>query len=621
LLGACYSLAEDITPPPGYVYETPRPTQAPTEVMYFPLMPPNPQAGQAIFAEKCSPCHGVAGLGDGPEAIDLPNPVAAIGDPDLARQRTPEEWFRIVTNGNIDRYMPPFLSLTERERWDVVAYAFTLSVDEAALVRGEEVYQENCAKCHGQTGLGDGAQAASLSQPPGNFRDQAIMAERSLDDLLAGMAHPQITEMSDFESQLSLNDRQAIAQYLRSLTFKAVVDEGESQTADLEETLPETEEQPAPAEVSGDPLMGILAGQVVNASGGELPEALEVTLYGFDQFQQVMTQTTTIGPAGTFTFVDVEMPEGRAFLAAVDFESSTYTSDVAVAGPDGGELFLPVSVFETSTDTSQLRIDRLHIFLDFVSPDVLRVAELVLISNPTSQVIVPAQDGQPVVEFSLPPGASNLQFQEGTVGSQFVIRGAGFGDLRSISPGIAEHQILFSFDMPYSRQLDLQQEIDLPVGAMVVLVPDVGVSLEGDFFLSEGVQEVEGQPYELYSGGSLPAGSVLPLQLSGRPNAGASDLVVFGGGDGMLIGLASLGGVLLAVGGWLIVRQRRMAWQPDSGEGNEPVPQHIADMDVDGLLDAIIALDDRFKAGDLPESAYLKRRKLLKNHLREVLEV
>ncbi len=159
LLSACYSLAEDITPPPGYVYETPRPTQAPTEVMYFPLMPPNPQRGEAIFTEKCTPCHGEAGLGDGPEAIDLPNPVAPIGDPDLARQRTPEEWFRMVTNGNIDRYMPPFLSLTERERWDVVAYAFTLSVEPAAIGRGEEAYQENCAKCHGQSGQGDGVQA------------------------------------------------------------------------------------------------------------------------------------------------------------------------------------------------------------------------------------------------------------------------------------------------------------------------------------------------------------------------------------------------------------------------------------------------------------------------------
>ena len=37
---------------------------------------------------------------------------------------------------------------------------------------------------------------------------------------------------------------------------------------------------------------------------------------------------------------------------------------------------------------------------------------------------------------------------------------------------------------------------------------------------------------------------------------------------------------------------------------------------VEDLMDAIIALDDRYKAGDLPEEAYLSRRDELKERLR-----
>jgi hypothetical protein len=37
------------------------------------------------------------------------------------------------------------------------------------------------------------------------------------------------------------------------------------------------------------------------------------------------------------------------------------------------------------------------------------------------------------------------------------------------------------------------------------------------------------------------------------------------------------------------------------------------------LMDAIIALDDRYKSGDLPESAYLKQRGLLKGQLQQML--
>jgi len=36
------------------------------------------------------------------------------------------------------------------------------------------------------------------------------------------------------------------------------------------------------------------------------------------------------------------------------------------------------------------------------------------------------------------------------------------------------------------------------------------------------------------------------------------------------------------------------------------------------LMDAIIALDDQFKAGNLPEEAYLERRAVLKEKLRKL---
>jgi len=87
-LSAC-SLAEDITPPPGaeqmaVAQEQPLATNGPL----FPLVPPSPADGQAVFAEKCAPCHGPAGMGDGPQAAQLPNPVAPIGSADFARQAT-----------------------------------------------------------------------------------------------------------------------------------------------------------------------------------------------------------------------------------------------------------------------------------------------------------------------------------------------------------------------------------------------------------------------------------------------------------------------------------------------------------------------------------------------------
>ena len=90
-LSSCnFSLAADVTPPPGY--QPPAETQAQAEATsgpLFPIVPPDPLKGQAIYVEKCAPCHGVTGLGDGPRAKELPNPVeadqqAGIGPPSLA---------------------------------------------------------------------------------------------------------------------------------------------------------------------------------------------------------------------------------------------------------------------------------------------------------------------------------------------------------------------------------------------------------------------------------------------------------------------------------------------------------------------------------------------------------
>ncbi|MGW8251213.1 MAG: c-type cytochrome, partial [Anaerolineales bacterium] len=125
LAGCSFSLAEDITPPPGAVQAPVSQTEPPpVNGPLYPLVPPNSENGAAIYAEKCAPCHGQTGLGDGPRSAQLPNPVTAIGSAEVARQATPARWYTQVTQGNLERFMPPFSSLSDRERWDVVAYAF-----------------------------------------------------------------------------------------------------------------------------------------------------------------------------------------------------------------------------------------------------------------------------------------------------------------------------------------------------------------------------------------------------------------------------------------------------------------------------------------------------------------
>src|SRR3972149_3515611 len=175
LLTAClgFSLAEDITPPPGAQLSAARPTHPTLGGQLYPLVPPDPASSEPIFMEKCAPCHGGTGLGDGPQASQLPNPPAPIGSAELSRQAAPADWYAMVTQGNLEKFMPPFNSLSERQRWDVVAYLYTLSISPEVVAQGQTLYQDSCAECHGLDGQGDGPKAGELGVPPTNFTDQS----------------------------------------------------------------------------------------------------------------------------------------------------------------------------------------------------------------------------------------------------------------------------------------------------------------------------------------------------------------------------------------------------------------------------------------------------------------
>src|SRR4030095_12858251 len=144
ILTACnFTLAEDVTPPPNYVPPTPAPTLGPL----FPTQIPSIENGAAIFAEKCAPCHGATGLGDGPQGIQLGVTVPAFGLPEIARPASPAQWYTTVTRGNMERFMPPFVSLSDQERWDVVAYAMMLHASEKEITTGKALFDANCTSC------------------------------------------------------------------------------------------------------------------------------------------------------------------------------------------------------------------------------------------------------------------------------------------------------------------------------------------------------------------------------------------------------------------------------------------------------------------------------------------
>lgn len=617
LAGCNFTLAGDITPPPGWK-PTPVPPTPQVERLY-PLTPPDPANGAELYQTKCADCHGPEGKGDGRLANQLPKQPPSFVDPEHAANASPAEWFLIVTQGKMDALMPSFASLPEADRWDIVAYITSLRYAKADQQQGASLYEGRCATCHSQ-----GGESAPLT-----WQNTAGLSDAELRQMLTqadGTKHPTVEGLTPDEVP-------AILAYVRTLgTTQAVAAAEPTATTTAGETATATTGTPeatpeATAEVTPEATAGAtstakaqqeqvtIKGTVTNGSGSEVPSGLKVTLYGLDrQANQVVLQEETQTDAdGQFVFENIEAPFHRIFVVSVEYQDTTYVSDWAIASGNE-EIDLPVTIYDTTTDTSTLRADRLHIFLEFPQEGTMRVIELYVISNDGDKTVVPPSPGEPVLRFTLPEDATNLQFQNGGLGGRFVATEAGFGDTQPVPPGQGSHQVLFAYELPYTKKVPVRHPVHLPIDSATLIVPDTGgLKVRSEMFTPSGTQTIEGKNYRVFGSQALQPDQEIFFEVSGRPTPATGPDI--SSRTGLAIGLGVFGLALIVVG---IVLWRRPQAAEEVAEEEAEAPPDLEE-DPETLMDAILALDDLYQQGKLSEEAYQTRRAELKARLAELL--
>ncbi len=106
---------------------------------------------------------------------------------------------------------------------DRLTRRFGITLDEVpanapSLARGREIYQSQCAACHGLAGRGDGPAAGGLSPPASNLTDRAaLLASSPLDFYRRITVGTAGTAMAPYEHSLSTEDRWAVALYASTL--------------------------------------------------------------------------------------------------------------------------------------------------------------------------------------------------------------------------------------------------------------------------------------------------------------------------------------------------------------------------------------------------------------------
>ena len=604
LLSACnLTLAEDVTPPPDYVPPTPLPT-----LVLVPPETPNLANGEAIYFEKCAACHGDTGLGDGEQGLQLGVTVKAFGLPEIARPASPEQYYTTVTRGNMERLMPPFNSLNDQERWDVVAYVLTLHTTPEQIEQGKRLFEANCSNCSTDF-----------------FQDSEKMSKLSAVEL-ARLVREGNGDVPAFGTNLSGDDLWAVAAYLRTLSFDTAplarpttVPVTPTAVAALAGTPAGTEPDTAWSAAEG---FGTVRGTVESISGAGLPSDLLVTLHGFEHAtgqnagaQEVFTQEGTVNLDGSYIFENVEMPAGRIFLVEATYNNITLQSELGVVEDGQTELGMPpIHLYEITEDSSELVIDEVNIFFHSSAEATYDVLVLYNFRNTGDSVVaVKMKEQQEIPFLKFPKDATGLGYEAVQDSAPFISTDDGF----AMTPREQAYGILAYSTVSKQPETTITQEFALPVALVRIFVPD-GMEVNGEALTSEETQDIQGTLYRSYRASNLEAGDGLTFEISGSPKGAETTSVssTFSGNNSVLIGAVSLGILFIGAGIWMYLRDRKGTEEDLEDEDDEDEPEFESSEEV---LDAIIALDDLHRAKKISSEAYQKRRAELKVILRGML--
>lgn len=592
-----------------------RPQTGAAQDPVLPAATPEALPGLELYAERCANCHGETGQGDGALIQQAGQPAPMPFDAEYILNTMPSVMFQQITNGEAAVGMPPFgpassNPIDETGRWNLVAAVYSLATPPENVDAGQAVYETQCAACHGDTGAGDGPDAATTEPPASALTDVGYWFNRSNETVFADLA-PGVVPAHTYD--IAEEDLRRAVDFARTFSYSY------ADLAALNEPIP----------------AGIISGLLTNGTTGEILPETEVSLRAFTpDFQETLTLTTTTGTDGSFRFDVADVPPDWVYITGASFGGLNFSSGADQMAREAASLDLPITVFDKTTDPAGINIAQLHLVMEFTE-DMVQVSELYVINNAQESVYVGATGDptQGVIEVAVPEGAQSLEFLRsfGTMDSflpanDFVATERGWADPLPVRPGEGAQTMLVRYLLPYESGMTIAHPIFYQTATSTIILPDVGVSVVNTPWVEQEPQSFgQSQTFRNYVGPSVPAGETITMELEGRPEiVSTSDGAAVANRDQtteLLIGGGAL--LLAAVGGIFLWRfwQHRAAAEEEEGEEWEEEAPAVAEAaaadtaQTDELIRAIAELDDAFESGALDEALYQSRRAELKQQL------
>jgi hypothetical protein len=365
---------------------------------------------------------------------------------------------------------------------------------------------------------------------------------------------------------------------------------------------------------------GVLEGQVVNgtAGGPEIGDGVTVILHVFQGELELSTLEAATDAGGEFRFDGLDTDPALEYWPEAVYLGVPYTPDEPLQFDDTGTgLAATVTVYETTTDDTNIRVDSVHMIAESFG-QVLRVSEIHLIGNLGDRTYVGAEGdtGKPATVFvPLPDSAVGLSFGESVPTDRFVEVEDGLRDTEPVPPGLETSLVFFSYHLMVTGEVvPLERSFAYPLDSLNVLAARPGLTLSSAQMESRGVQLFQGREYELYSVVALPADTAVAMELvplateegmSAAPGEGTQPLPsgsTAGNQDllrGIGFGLAGL--AVVAAVAYPFTKRRSPGTQRRGRDiGDNPRARE--------LLSELAGLEESYEAGEIDEASYERRR-------------
>ena len=340
-----------------------------------------------------------------------------------------------------------------------------------------------------------------------------------------------------------------------------------------------------------------ISGTLINLSGGQinLDSDVMLTIYHDSQVEEVLT--TPLLADQTFIFHLVPFSSDWSYVASFIHNNIEYKSQIINGFEYASAGTAPVTlwVYDSTSDKSLIRGEGMHVTLDFDQNGTVHVVESMMFVNPSSLVITPVSSKTPILMFELDGQASSLAFIDEMNSGIYRMVPGGFGDWRPILPGTV-HQVMFEYDLPFNGKTDIILNLPMHMNSIVVMMED-----KEDRVVCSGSQL-------LYTSKNPPGFVEL---FKGVPGSNETSLVIHCVRKWRILPFMVAGFMTVLVGlslfvGFRLIKERKTRERSLDLENQRTQ-----------ILDAIIALDDQFKAGQIPRESYNAKRSELIEKIEE----